>query len=90
MSERKIEDLERSISPKFEATLNPYFSPPRELHGSQRNKISSIEKVNCGFIATVGCRRFVFKTIKELNEAIALFFTDYDKAAEKYLDEVTK
>jgi len=83
MSGRKIEDLERSISPKFKTT---FF----ELHGSQRNKISSIEKVNCGFIATVGCQRFVFKTIKELNEAIALFFTDYDKAAEKYLDEVTK
>ena len=54
---------------------------------SIKKTINSITKVNNGFIVEVGCQEFVFHTVKELTEAITLFYTDFDKAKAKYLEK---
>lgn len=54
---------------------------------STKKTINSITKVNNGFIVEVGCQKFAFHTVKELIEAITLFYTDYEKAKEKYLEK---
>ena len=54
---------------------------------SIKKTISSITKVNNGFIVEVGCQKFAFHTVKDLTEAITLFYTDYEKAKEKYLEK---
>ncbi len=54
---------------------------------SIKKTINSITKVNNGFIVEVGCQKFAFHTVKELTEAITLFYTDYEKAKEKYLEK---
>lgn len=53
----------------------------------QKKTINSITKVNNGFIVEVGCQKFTFHTVKELTEAITLFYTDFDKAKAKYLEK---
>ena len=66
------------------------FFFPNLINGAephQHKTIHSITKVNNGFIAEVGCQKFTFHTVKELTEAITLFYTDYEKAKEKYLEK---
>lgn len=45
----------------------------------------TINRVENGYIARVGCKTFVFKTVEELNEALTLYYTDYKAAYEKYV-----
>ena len=44
-----------------------------------------IYQVENGFVVNVGCKTLVFKTISELQEALGLFYMNFEKAKEKYL-----
>jgi len=62
---------------------NGFIGEPESI----KKTINSITKVNNGFIVEVGCQKFAFHTVKDLTEAITLFYTDYEKAKAKYLEK---
>lgn len=44
-----------------------------------------INEVANGFIAKVGCQTFVFSNLRDLMEALEMYFTNPDAATKKYL-----
>lgn len=58
--------------------------PPTPAVGKLSYKIS-IEDVANGFIARVGCQTFVFSSLRDMLEALELYYTDPDAATKKYL-----
>jgi hypothetical protein len=53
----------------------------------KRYRSFQVEVVNNGFIATIGCQRFVFKTLLEVADALKEYWDSPSKTEAKYLGD---
>jgi hypothetical protein len=64
----------------------------KEAHSKKRSNdmhTVEIQKVNLGFIVTVGCKTFVFTDEQKMFEAISEYYSNQKAAERKYCEEVS-
>ncbi|HDY87103.1 MAG TPA: hypothetical protein ENH82_03185 [bacterium] len=69
-----------------DGTLNWDIKETNTERGNNMQELK-INKVTNGFVVDIGCLKFVFNTVKQLTEAVNLYYTDIEKAKKKYWPE---